>query len=322
LIPKILLLDYLMIEAENLTKLYGKTEAIRDLSFHVAKGEILGFLGPNGSGKTTTMRILTCHTPPSKGTARIGGCDVVLQSRQARRRIGYMPETFGLYDDMTVVSYLDFIAELKGLKRTLRKKRVGLVMDQAGLTPVSGRLIRNLSKGYRQRVGLAQALVGDPEILILDEPTVGLDPAQIKEIRTLIQSMKGAKTIILSTHILQEVSAICTRIAIISLGQIAAIGTPDELARNLAPGERLAVLAGGNQETISRILTDVPGVLSVKRQKTESSHHLFYVHVKKGQDIRKEISSALIKAGCDLYELYPQGMSLEEVYMNVVLGEV
>lgn len=311
-----------MIQAEHLTKHYGKTEAIRDLSFHVDKGEILGFLGPNGSGKTTTMRILSCHIPPTKGIALIGGCDVVRESRQARSKIGYMPETFGLYDDMTVVSYLDFIGELKGLKHSLRKKRLGLVMDQAGLNPVSGRLIRNLSKGYRQRVGLAQALVGDPEILILDEPTVGLDPAQIKEVRTLIQSLKGTKTLILSTHILQEAAAICSRIAIISLGQIAAIGTPEEIARNLVPEERLAVLAGGNQETISRILTDLPGVLNVKRQKTGLPHHLFYVHVKKGQDIRKEISAALIKAGCDLYELYPQGMSLEEVYMNVVMGEV
>lgn len=310
-----------MIHAENLTKIYGNTEAIRDLSFQVHKGEILGFLGPNGSGKTTTMRILTCHIPPTSGTARIAGCDVVRQSREVRGKIGYMPETIGLYEDMTVRSYLAFIAEIKGLKRTLRKERVGLVMDQTGLKQVSERLIRNLSKGYRQRVGLAQALVGDPEILILDEPTVGLDPAQIKEIRTLIQSMKGVKTVILSTHILQEIAAICTRIAIVSLGRIAAIGSPEELARNLAPEERLAVLAGGNQDTIFRILKDVPGVLTIKRQKSGSPQHLFHIHVKKGCDIRKQISASLLNAGCDLYELYPVGLSLEEVYMNVVMGE-
>jgi ABC-2 type transport system ATP-binding protein len=310
-----------MIRAEHLTKNYGKTEAVRDLSFHVDKGEILGFLGPNGSGKTTTMRILTCHTPPTRGTVRVAGCDVVRQSRQARGKIGYMPETIGLYEDMTVVSYLDFMAEIKGLKRPLRKERVGLAMEQTGLKQVSERLIRNLSKGYRQRVGLAQALVGDPEILILDEPTVGLDPAQIKEIRNLIQSMKGAKTIILSTHILQEVAAICTRIAIVSLGRIAAIGTPEELARKLAPEECLAVLTGGNQDAVSRILKDIPGVLTVKKQKTGSPHHLFYIQVKKGYDIRKEISASLLKAGLDLYELYPVSISLEEVYMNVVMGE-
>ncbi|MBN1902641.1 ABC transporter ATP-binding protein [Candidatus Sumerlaeota bacterium] len=309
-----------MIRADRLSKNFGKTEAIRDVSFCVEKGEILGFLGPNGSGKTTTMRILSCHTPPTKGTARIAGYDVTRQSREVRRKIGYMPETFGLYDDMTVRSYLDFIGELKGLKHTLRRERVNLVMEQTGLKPVSERLIRNLSKGYRQRAGLAQSLVGDPEILILDEPTVGLDPAQIKEIRTLILSMKGVKTIVLSTHILQEVAAICTRIAIVSLGRIAAIGAPEELAKKLAPEERLAVLAGGNQDAITRILKDISGVLSVKTQQTDSPHQMYHVHVKKGCDIRKDISASLIKAGCDLYEMYPLGMSLEEVYMNVVMG--
>lgn len=310
-----------MIQAENLTKIYGNTEAIRNLSFHVKKGEILGFLGPNGSGKTTTMRILTCHTPPTKGTARIAGFDVVSQSREIRRKIGYMPEIIGLYDDMTVHSYLAFIAELKGVKGNIRKDRVDSIMVQTGLKKVSERLIRNLSKGFRQRVGLAQALVGDPDILILDEPTVGLDPAQIKEIRTLIQTMKDVKTVILSTHILQEVAAICTRIAIVSLGRIAAIGTADELAQKLAPEERLAVLVGGDEEVIRRILKDIPGVLSIKKQITGAPHHHFHIHVKKDYDIRKQISASLLKNGCDLYELYPVGMSLEEVYMNVVMGE-
>jgi len=313
-----------MIRVQDLTKIYGRTEAIRDVSFHVEKGEILGFLGPNGSGKTTTMRILTCHTPPTSGTALVAGCDVTRNSLQVRRKIGYMPETIGLYEDMTVQSYLNFIAEVKGLDRHRRTRQIPQILEQTGLTRITHRLIRNLSKGFRQRVGLAQALVGDADILILDEPTVGLDPAQIKEIRTLIRSMQGEKTIILCTHILPEVTAVCSRIAIISLGRIRAIGSPEELAAGLSLGERLAVLAGGNRAVMLQVLNKIPGVLKITEVplgEEEKNHLLFHIDIEKGRDARSLVSSSLLQAGCELYELYPTGLSLEEVYMKVVMGE-
>ena len=312
-----------MIQIHNLTKIYGKTEAIRDVSFHVEKGEILGLLGPNGSGKTTTMRILTCHTPPTRGTALVAGYDVTQNSLKVRRKIGYMPETIGLYEDMTVHSYLGFIAEIKGLDRSRRSSQIPRILDQTGLTQIRQRLIRNLSRGFRQRVGLAQALIGDPDILILDEPTVGLDPAQIKEIRTLIGSMRGSKTIILSTHILPEVTAMCSRLAIISLGRIRAVGSPEDLAAGLSLGRRLVVLAGGDRAAIRHVLNNIPGVLKTIEHSPKEGEKLllFHIDVEKERDVRSAISASLLKAGCELYELYPIGLSLEEVYMKVVMGE-
>jgi len=312
-----------MIQVRNLTKIYGKTEAIRDVSFRVEKGEVLGLLGPNGSGKTTTMRILTCHTPPTSGTAIVAGHDIANDSLNVRRKIGYVPETIGLYEDMTVLSYLIFIAEIKGLDRHKRSRQIPEILEQTGLSQITHRLIRNLSRGFRQRVGLAQALVGDPDILILDEPTVGLDPAQIKEIRTLIGSMRGYKTIILSTHILPEVTAVCSRIAIISLGKIRAVGSPDDLAASLSLRRHLAVLAGGDRTAIRHVLNNIPGVIKITEQspKEETKHLLFHIEVERDRDVRGAISASLLKAGCELYELYPTGLSLEEVYMKTVMGE-
>ncbi len=312
-----------MIQVRNLTKIYGRTEAIRDVSFHVEKGEILGFLGPNGSGKTTTMRILTCHTPPTSGTALVAGFNVAKDSLNVRRKIGYLPETIGLYEDMTVQSQLRFIAELKGMDRRLQSSQIPKILDQTGLAGVRQRLIRNLSKGFRQRVGLAQALVGNPDILILDEPTVGLDPAQIREIRTLISSMRGSKTIIFSTHILPEVAAVCSRIAIISLGQIRAVGPPDDLAAGLSLCQRLALLAGGDRAAIRRALNKIPGILKITEPggKEGEKHIPFHLDIEKGRDVRSAVSSSLLGSGCELYELYPIGVSLEEVYMKVVMGE-
>jgi ABC-2 type transport system ATP-binding protein len=312
-----------MIRVSDLTKIYGRTEAIRDVSFHVEKGEILGLLGPNGSGKTTTMRILTCHTPPTRGTVLVAGYDVTKNSLSVRRKIGYMPETIGLYEDMTVLSYLIFMAEVKGLDRGQRSRQIPQILEQTGLARITHRLIRNLSRGFRQRVGLAQALVGDPDILILDEPTVGLDPAQIKEVRTLISSMRGSKTILLSTHILPEVTAVCSRIAIISLGRIRAVGTPENLAASLSLGRRLAVLAGGDRAAIRHILKNIPGVIKITEHgpEEEDKHLLFHLDVEKDRDIRGAISASLLKAGCELYELYPTGISLEDLYMKVVMGE-
>ena len=311
-----------MIEVSGLTKIYGRTIAIQDVSFSVAKGEILGFLGPNGAGKTTTMRILTGHTPPTSGIASVAGFDVVADSLEVRRRIGYMPETIGLYEDMTVDSYLLFMAEVKGVGRERRKGRMEAVINETGLSSCANRLIRNISKGFRQRLGLAQALIADPEVLILDEPTIGLDPAQIREIRTLIKAMEGRKTIILSTHILAEVTAICNRIAIINLGRLAVVGTPEELSRRLGTVGRLSVLAAGDPVRIRRAIEGVPSVHSVlKSERLHDGGHLFHVDVREGSDPRKEIVSALIAAGCDLLELTTEGVSLEDVYMRVVMGE-
>jgi ABC-2 type transport system ATP-binding protein len=222
-----------MIEVENLTKYYGEIRGIEGVSFLIEKGEIVGFLGPNGSGKTTTMRILTCFFPPTSGRAKVAGYDVTAHSREVRRRIGYMPETVPLYPDMKVKTYLTFVAEAKRMDVQLRKKKMGMIMEQCGIEHVSHRLVGNLSKGFRQRVGLAQALINDPEVLILDEPTIGLDPKQVVEIRDLIKDLAGERTIILSSHVLPEVSMTCERVIIIHEGRVVAVDTPDNLMARL-----------------------------------------------------------------------------------------
>src|SRR5262250_3243118 len=228
-----------MIEVQNLTKHYGPFTAIRDVSFSVAPGEIVGFLGPNGAGKSTTMRILSCFLPASTGSAKVAGFDVFRESMEVRKRIGYLPENVPLYTDMRVAPYLDFVAEVKGVPRAARKKRVADVMDRCLIADVQNRLIRNLSKGYRQRVGLAQAIVSDPHVLILDEPTIGLDPRQIAEIRALIKSLAGEHTVILSTHILPEVSMVCSGVVIINRGSIVAQGPIDRLVEQFFPTARV-----------------------------------------------------------------------------------
>src|SRR2546423_33188 len=230
-----------MIEVQGLTKHYGAFTAIRDVTFDVAPGEIVGFLGPNGAGKSTTMRILACFMPASGGTARVAGYDVFSQSMDVRRRIGYLPESVPLYTDMRVAPYLDFVAEIKGVGRATRKRRVADVMDKCLIRDVQNRLIGKLSKGYRQRVGLAQAIVSDPHVLILDEPTIGLDPQQITEIRALIKSLAGEHTVILSTHILPEVSMVCSGVIIINKGSIVAQGPIDTLVEQFFPTARVEV---------------------------------------------------------------------------------
>src|SRR6185369_2858473 len=230
-----------MIDVHGLTKQYGPVTAIRDVSFAVAPGEIVGFLGPNGAGKSTTMRILSCFMPATGGSARVAGFDVFRESMEVRRRIGYLPENVPLYTDLRVAPYLDFVAEVKGVPRSARKKRVAEVMDRCLITEMQHRLIRNLSKGYRQRVGLAQAIVSDPHVLILDEPTIGLDPRQIAEIRALIKSLAGEHTVILSTHILPEVSMVCSSVVIINKGVIVAQGPIDMLVEQFFPSSRVEV---------------------------------------------------------------------------------
>src|SRR6266446_1788952 len=253
-----------MIEVEKLTKNYGPFTAIRDVSFSVAPGDIVGFLGPNGAGKSTTMRILACFMPASSGSARVAGYDVFRDSLEVRKRIGYLPENVPLYGDMRVGPYLDFVAEVKGIARRERKSQVADVMDRCLITDVQNRLIGKLSKGYRQRVGLAQAIISDPHVLILDEPTIGLDPQQITEIRSLIKSLAGDHTVILSTHILPEVSMVCTGVVIINRGEIVAQGPIDRLVEEFFPTARVEVEVAGPRAAVLDGVRAIPGVVRVE----------------------------------------------------------
>ncbi|HPB30538.1 MAG TPA: ABC transporter ATP-binding protein [Candidatus Sumerlaeota bacterium] len=312
-----------MIRVEDLTKTYGSTEAIRDVSFHVPRGEILGFLGPNGAGKTTTMRILTCNTLPSSGQAFVAGHNVVSDSLRARASLGYMPEVMGLYEDMTVNGYLEFMSGMKGLAGTEKHRILREIMERTGLAGVRQRLIRNLSKGFRQRVGLAQALSGDPEVLIMDEPTVGLDPAQIREFRELVADMRGRRTVILSTHILQEVAAVCTRVAIISLGRLAAVGTIGELTERYAGGNRVRVTAGGDEALALRTLKGVAGVKNVVCTVADlpEQGRVYEMEGGEGEPVGAEAARALCEAGCAVHEITPVRLGLEEIYMKAIMGE-
>jgi ABC-2 type transport system ATP-binding protein len=311
-----------VIEVDALTKYYGTTRAIEDVSFTVNEGEILGFLGPNGAGKTTTLRILTCFTPPTRGTARIAGLDVLRRSLEVRRIIGYLPETVPLYNEMTVKSYLDFIAHAKGYAAPQRKTHVDRVIGEVGLEEVADRLIANLSKGYRQRVGLAQALIGEPRVLILDEPTIGLDPRQISEVRALIKSMAGRKTVILSTHILPEVSMTCSQVAIISEGKIVASGTPEKLTTDLATSTEILIRARGTVDGVLALLKAVTGVRRAELQRTVDQNDAEYlIEVDRAKDLRAELSRCLVQSGFELLELKTRGLSLEDIFLRVVAGD-
>ncbi len=253
-----------MIRVENLTKVYGDTVAVDRVSFRVPEGEILGFLGPNGAGKSTTMRVLTGYTPPTSGRASIAGRDVASDSRETRRMLGYLPENAPVYPEMTVRGFLKFFAGTKGLGGAARREAVDRALEECGLTDVAGRLLGNLSKGYRQRTALAQAVAGDPKVLVLDEPTVGLDPRQVRGIRSLIRGMAGRRTVILSTHILPEVSATCSRVVIIDRGRIVANGAPDNIQSNLTEGNQLIALIEGAPDAIERVVSGVEHVQSVR----------------------------------------------------------
>jgi ABC-2 type transport system ATP-binding protein len=311
-----------MIEVQNLTKRYGPVTAIRDVSFAVAPGEIVGFLGPNGAGKSTTMRILACFMPASGGSARVAGYDVFRESMEVRRRIGYLPESVPLYGDMRVAPYLDFVAEVKGVPRSARKKRVADVMDRCLISDVQGRLIRNLSKGYRQRVGLAQAIVSDPHVLILDEPTIGLDPRQITEIRALIKSLAGEHTVILSTHILPEVSMVCSGVVIINRGAIVAQGPIDRLVEEFFPTARVEVEIAGPAAAVLEGLRAIAGVVRVAEIGAAADGvGRFVVESARGRDVRGEIFQLAAQQKWTLLELRQVGMTLEEVFMRIVAGE-
>jgi ABC-2 type transport system ATP-binding protein len=310
-----------MIEVQNLTKRYGAFTAIRDVSFSVAPGEIVGFLGPNGAGKSTTMRILSCFMPASGGSARVAGYDVFRESMEVRRRIGYLPESVPLYGDMRVAPYLDFVAEVKGVPRSARKRRLADVMDRCLIADVQNRLIRNLSKGYRQRVGLAQAIVSDPHVLILDEPTIGLDPRQIAEIRSLIKSLAGEHTVILSTHILPEVSMVCSGVVIINQGAIVAQGPIDRLVEEFFPTARVEVEITGPRGAVLEGLRAIPGVLRIDDGSLGGETARFMVESARGRDVRAEIFQLAAQQKWNLLELRPVGMTLEEVFIRIVAGE-
>lgn len=310
-----------MIEVENLTRYYGQKPAIQNVTFNVEKGEVLGFLGPNAAGKTTTMRILTCYMPATSGTAKVAGFDVFDQSMEVRRRIGYLPENPPLYPEMTVESYLKFVGKIKGVDSKDLKKRVDKVMDLVNIDNVRKTIVGKLSKGYRQRVGLAQALVHDPEVLILDEPTVGLDPKQIIDVRKLIKSLGGDRTIILSTHILPEVSQTCTRVVIINEGQVVAEDTPENLTRRLQGNEKIYVEVEGPVEAIEKELQSLEIVSSVVREKQTNGKVSFIVESIPNRDIRKDIAKTIVQKGWGLFEMRPVGMSLEEVFLRLTTKE-
>jgi ABC-2 type transport system ATP-binding protein len=310
-----------VIEVQHLTKRYGRVTAVQDVSFRVERGEILGFLGPNGAGKTTTMRILTGFMPATEGKAIVAGFDVFEQPIEAKRRTGYLPETPPLYPDMTVVEYLDFVGKLKGVLPADRRQRVGAVMERTRIADMADRLCGKLSKGYRQRVGLAQAIIHNPDVLILDEPTAGLDPKQIIETRELIKELAGNHTIILSTHILPEVSQTCDRVVIINKGRVVAVDTPDNLTARLRGSETLYLQIDAGAADAAAVLGRLPGVTRVAESDRRDGVVGYEVESERGHDVRRELARAVVTSGWGLLELRPMRMSLEEIFLSLTTDE-
>ncbi|NEP15562.1 MAG: ABC transporter ATP-binding protein [Leptolyngbya sp. SIO4C1] len=313
-----------MIEVEQLSKRYGSTAAIHNVSFQVESGEILGFLGPNGAGKTTTMRILSGYLPATSGTARVAGYEVHSDSMAVRQRIGYLPEIPPLYPEMTVAAFLHFVARIKGVAAGDRAAQVASAMQRCNITEKRNVLIRKLSKGFRQRVGIAQAIVHDPAVIILDEPTVGLDPRQIIEVRHLIKSLAGQHTIILSTHILPEVSMTCDRVAIIDRGEIVATDTPENLQAQLAGQLGYIVEVSGEEQRAQQVLELVIGVDSITpiaRTKEQPGHPRFQIIAGAGEDPGAAIAATVVQAGLGLYELTRNRVSLEDVFINLTMQD-
>ena len=306
-----------MIEVESLTKRYGRATAVDGVSFRVEKGEILGFLGPNGAGKTTTMRILTCYLPPTEGTARVAGYDVFAQPMEVKRRVGYLPESPPLYPDMSVRDYLDFCARIKGVAGKERTARVAYAIETCRVGDVRDKLIAKLSKGYRQRVGLAQAILHNPDVLILDEPTAGLDPKQIIETRELIRGLAGSHTVILSTHILPEVSMTCGRVVIINKGRVVAEDTPENLTRRLKGAGTIRVEARGDATSVLEAVKAVPGVLAAHPRGGHDGSVIVDVEAEAGRDVRAELAWAVVTKGHQLLGLQQLGMSLEEIFLHL-----
>ena len=311
-----------MIEVQHLTKRYGPVTAVDDVSFTVERGEILGFLGPNGAGKTTTMRVLTGYMPPTAGKAIVAGYDVFDHPIEAKRRTGYLPETPPLYPEMSVRDYLLFVSKIKGVPRGERKARVEEMMRKTHVDDMANRHCGKLSKGYRQRVGLAQALMHNPDVLILDEPTAGLDPKQIIETRQLIRSLAGDHTIILSTHILPEVSQTCQRVVIINRGKVVAVDTPDNLTARLRGSETMYLQVDSAGADVSSVLQRVTGVTRVAISDTRQQVVGYEVDSEAGRDVRRELAAAIVGRGWGLLEMRPMRMSLEEIFLHVTTEEV
>lgn len=300
-----------MIKVSGLTKDYGARRAINNLNFDAQQGEIVGFLGPNGAGKTTTMRILTGYMPPTDGEAIVAGYDVVEESLEVRKRVGYLPETVPLYTDMVVFDYLKFMGDLRSIPDV--EDRVDEVLDMVGLSDRSDGYIGNLSKGMRQRVGLAQALIHRPEVLILDEPTIGLDPGQVVEVRKLIRDIGKDRTVLLSTHLLNEAQNICDRVLIINKGKIVAEDTTENLQARLIGAERVILRVRGDGDELAKTIKAVKGVQGVETKEDGAVEFEFV----SGKDVRPEVAKQVIKAGYDLLELRPLGMSLEEIFLEL-----
>jgi ABC-2 type transport system ATP-binding protein len=310
-----------VIEVQHLSKRYGPVVAVDDVSFRVERGEILGFLGPNGAGKTTTMRILTGYMPATTGKAIVAGFDVFDQPIEAKRRTGYLPETPPLYPDMTIVEYLNFVAKIKGVPAADRRHRVKTIMDRTRVAEMANRLCARLSKGYKQRVGLAQALIHNPDVLILDEPTAGLDPKQIIETRELIRELAGDHTIILSTHILPEVSQTCQRVVIINKGRVVAVDTPDNLTSRLRGSETMYVQVDTAGADIAASLGRVAGVTRVAEADRRNGLLGYEVESESGRDIRRELAQTIVSSGWGLTELRPMRMSLEEIFLSLTTDD-
>ncbi|MBI3158839.1 MAG: ATP-binding cassette domain-containing protein [Chloroflexi bacterium] len=300
-----------MIKVKALTKDYGARRAIEDISFHADKGEIVGFLGPNGAGKTTTMRILTGYMPPTEGTAIVAGHDVLEESLEVRRRVGYLPESVPLYPDMTVFEYLKFMGDLHEVENV--EERADAVLEQVQMTDRADNYIQYLSKGMRQRVGLAQALIHEPEVLILDEPTIGLDPAQIREVRALIKEIGRKRTVLLSTHILAEAQAICDRVLIINKGRIVAEDSPQNLEARLAGGGRLSLKVKAKAKSLIPALKALKGVTGVELDEEGA----LLIETRAGAEVRPEVARTVVAENCDLLELRQHGMSLEDIFLQL-----
>jgi ABC-2 type transport system ATP-binding protein len=300
-----------MIQVNGLTKDYGARRAISDLTFDAEQGEIVGFLGPNGAGKTTTMRILTGYMPPTDGTATVAGYDVVEESLEVRKRVGYLPETVPLYSDMTALEYLKFMADLRHIPNS--KERAYETLERVNLSDRADSYIGNFSKGMRQRVGLAQALIHRPEVLILDEPTIGLDPAQVVEMRSVIREIGKDRTVLLSTHILPEAQQICDRVLIINKGSIVAEDTPENLQSRLVGSQRVVLRVRGDSDDLAGKVKKIKGVRDVEAKSDGSVEFEFSA----GQDVRPQVAKTIVQGGYDLLEMRPVGMSLEEIFLEL-----
>ncbi len=309
-----------MIQVDHLSKYFGPVPAVRDVSFRVEEGEIVGFLGPNGAGKTTTLRILNGFFPATSGSARIGGLDVFDQSLKIRKRLGYLPENVPIYKEMRTEAYLGFVADVKGVPKNEREKQVDEAIHRCGLQAVRKKFVGKLSKGFQQRLGIAQAILNDPDILILDEPTIGLDPKQIIEIRELIKSFSGYKTVILSSHILPEVSMICQRVVIINEGRIVAEDTPEHLAGK--DSKKLVLQVRGPQAKVLASLQALPGIVkaSVGSQPADNAFE-YMVETQQGQDVRAAVAQSIVAGGWSLLEMRTIRPSLEDVFIRLVTEE-